>query len=321
MLVVLAILLVVVNGAFVDLIKAIRVTSMAPAARSTLAAAGVVSLVAGAIAAAILVTPPRLLASGAVARFLPFDPESVLDLAALAGVVLLVGDEISFQLSTDAVARVTASAPLDRLDVLFGELPLLLAALLGVGLFTRRTFRESVERLGLVRPAWWQVVLGLAAAGVFYAVSQLGDELQRIVTPDLSERLGHATQHLYGGLGDPIGIAFIAVCAGIAEEALFRGALQPRLGLLTVALAFVAVHVQYGISFDMLVVFILGLGLGLIRKYANTTTSTITHVGYNALAGVSVTGALMGPALAFEALLLMLLGFWALPAGRRLFGR
>ena len=318
---VLAIFLVIVNGAFVDLISAARLRDADSAKRAGLAAAGIVSLVAGAIAIALLVTPPRLLAAAPFAKWIPIDPESILDLAALAGVVLLVGDEVAFQLSTDAVARVISSAPLDRLDVLFGELPLLLAALLGVGLLVRRSLSGSLERLGFVKPTAWQVVLGLAAAGVFYLVSQLGDELQKVVAPDLSNRLGTATQHLYGGLGDPIGIAFIAVCAGIAEEALFRGALQPRLGLLTVALAFVAVHVQYGISFDTLVVFLLGFGLGLIRKYANTTTSALTHIGYNTLAGVSLAGALLGPAIAVEAALLLFLAVAALPAARRRFQR
>lgn len=312
----LAIFLIVVNGAFVDLISAFRVRNAGWSTRAGLAGAGAVSLLAGAVAAALLVTPAQRLP-----KWLPIDPQSVLEMAALAGVILLIGDEIAFQLTTDAVAKVSASAPLDRLDVLFGELPLLLAALLGVGLFTRRSFGTALDRLGLVRPRWWQVVLGLAASGVFYVVSQLGDELQRIATPDLSHRLGIATQHLYGGLADPVGIAIIALGAGIAEEALFRGALQPRLGLLTVAVAFVAVHVQYGISFDTLVVFMLGIGLGLIRKYANTTTSTMTHVGYNTLAGISITGTLLGPAIAIEAALLLVLAVAALPAGRRFLQR
>lgn len=315
-LVVLAIFLVVVNGAFVDLISAVRLRDTGESTRAGLAAGGVFSLLAGAISSALLVTPSRYLP-----RWLPIDPESVLDMAALAGVVLLIGNEIAFQLTTDAVAKVSTSAPLDRLDVIFGELPLLLAALLGVGLFTRRSFPEALDRLGLVRPRWWQIVLGLAAAGVFYLVSQLGDELQRVVTPDLAHRLGAATQHLYGGLSDPVGIAVIALSAGIAEEALFRGALQPRLGLILVAVAFVAVHVQYGVSFDTLVVFVLGAGLGLIRKYTNTTTSAITHVGYNALAGISVAGVLLAPAVAIEAVLLLVLAVAAFPAGRRLLQR
>ena len=314
----LAIFLIVTSGAFADLISALRIREADASTRAALIAAGSVSLLAGVIAAALLLTPTAVLSRRLPSKWLPVNPESVLDLATLVAVVLLVGDEIAFQLTTDVVAKVTGSAPLDRLDVLFGELPLLLAAFLGVGLFTRRSFGAARQRLGLVRPQWWQIVLGLAAAGMFYVVNELGDQLQRTLTPELSHRLGAATQHLYGGLGDPLGIAVIALSAGIAEETLFRGALQPRLGLLTVAVAFVAVHVQYGISFDTLVVFVLGIGLGLIRKYANTTTSIITHVGYNTLAGVGVAGLLVGPAIAVEVLLLVLLAVAALPAGRRL---
>lgn len=304
-------ILVVTAGGFGYLITGLG--SRAGGARPGLIAAGAVTLLAAAIGAALLVVPSDRLGRLLAGR-IPVASASVLDMAALVGVVLLVGEEIGFQLTTDALSKVTGAPALDRWDVFFGEVPLLLAALLGVGLFTRRSPREVVQRIGWVRPAWWQVVLGLASSGVFFMISQLGDQLQRALTPDLSHRLGDVTQHLYGGLGDPIGIALIALSAGIAEEALFRGALQPRLGLALVAIAFTAVHAQYGISFDTLVVLVLGTGLGLLRRYANTTTSTITHVGYNALAGLSLSGVLLFSAVALEGVLAALLVVAATPA-------
>jgi delta 1-pyrroline-5-carboxylate dehydrogenase len=72
---------------------------------------------------------------------------------------------------------------------------------------------------------------------------------------------------------------------------------------------FAAVHAQYGLTLDLVVVLVLGLALGLIRRYANTTTSTIAHVTYNGLAAVLLIGPWLLP-FAFEAegVLLAVLG-------------
>ena len=71
---------------------------------------------------------------------------------------------------------------------------------------------------------------------------------------------------------------------------MFRGALQPRLGLIATALLFTCIHTQYGVSLDALSVFLIALGLGLIRKYTNTTTSVISHTTYNLIVGVAGIG-------------------------------
>jgi len=72
-----------------------------------------------------------------------------------------------------------------------------------------------------------------------------------------------------------------AVVAGFGEELVFRGVLQPRLGILLPALMFTAVHaLQY--NFDALLqVFFLGIVFGVIRRRTNTTTSAIIHGGYD----------------------------------------
>ena len=85
--------------------------------------------------------------------------------------------------------------------------------------------------------------------------------------------MDQTTQHVFAGLDNPLGIAALALFPGICEEILFRGALQPRIGLLATALLFTSIHTQYGISLDALSVLVVALGLGLIRRYTNTTTS------------------------------------------------
>ena len=143
-------------------------------------------------------------------------------------------------------------------------------------------------------------------AGAFYAVSQGGQYLQEQLDPNLARRLEEATSHYYAGIGGVVGIGVIALAPGIAEESLFRGALQPRLGILLAALAFTAVHTQYALTIDTLLVFALGCGLGLVRRFLNTTTAITTHAAYNALAGIGVPTVLWPAAIGAEALLLIL---------------
>jgi len=207
-------------------------------------------------------------------------------LAAAFGLVLL-GDQLSAQLGANALAsEATAVAPLTALSLLLQELPFLLAAVLGVGLFTRRSAVAVAARLGWERPTWSQIALALAAAIAFFGVGSGADWLSQALTPQLARQVSAANGNLFGGLMSPGGVAVIALAAGVCEEALFRGALQPRFGLALSALLFALLHTQYGLSIDTLAVFVLAIGLGLLRRFANTTTSTITHVTYNGLVGL-----------------------------------
>ena len=73
----------------------------------------------------------------------------------------------------------------------------------------------------------------------------------------------------------------IGVTAGLGEELIFRGVLQPRMGILLANVLFTAMHAaQY--NFDALTsVFIVGLLLGCVRKLTNTTTSAVIHGLYD----------------------------------------
>jgi uncharacterized protein len=271
-----------------------------------------VLLVTGVAAAMLVAEPVR----AGLARILPVDPRSAVHATAMVLSTVLVGSQLASQLSMDVLTQQASSGTgLGPADLVAQELPFLLAATLGVGLFIRRDPRAVVRRLGLVRPSSWQIVLALAAAGLFYAFGNAADALSHIVTPGVAEKVEAANERLFGHLADPVGIATIALSAGICEEALFRGAMQPRLGLLWTAVVFTAVHSQYGLSLDAAAVLVLAIGLGLLRRLTNTTTSTTCHVVYNTLVGVGVSGAWLGPALALEAGLL-LAGLAAFLTGR-----
>jgi membrane protease YdiL (CAAX protease family) len=241
----------------------------------------------------------------ALARILPIDPDSVLDATAVMFTVLMVGTQVGAQLSGNVLETLSKQQSLHPIDLVVQDLPFVLAALLGVGLLIRRRPGAVLRRLGIVRPAWWQIVLALACAGAFYAFSTGADLLASRLTPDLAQKVAAANQQIFGQLANPIGIATIALTAGLSEEMLFRGALQPRLGLVWVALVFAAIHSQYGLSLDAVAVFILAIGLGLLRRFANTTTTIVCHVIYNAVVGVGLANVLPVPLLVIaEGLLL-----------------
>jgi membrane protease YdiL (CAAX protease family) len=249
-----------------------------------------------AIVAAVLTSNPM---RERVARVLNLDPDNPVHGLALVLAVILFGSQVALVTFVDVLAADQQQPPLTVLDLLAQELPFLIIAVTGVGLFIRRDGKQTAVRLGVVRPAWWHITLALAAAGVFLAFGQAVDSLSQAWTPDIWHKVDATTRHIFGGLNTPVGIAAIAVLPAICEEILFRGALQPRLGLVVTALLFTSIHTQYSISFDTFAVLVIALGLGLIRKYTNTTTSAACHAGYNLLVSVGI-GSLLGLAIVAE---------------------
>jgi hypothetical protein len=249
-----------------------------------------------------------------VAAFVPIDVESPVHALALALVVVYFGTQVTYIAFTDVLAGDLAQPPLTILDLFLNETPFLILALAGVGLFIRRDIGQAAARLGVVRPAWWHLALALAAAGGFFALAAGSDALNHVWSPQVAHRVDVTTQHLFGQLGGDFGAGTLALALlpGICEEILFRGALQPRIGLLATALLFASIHTQYGLSVDTAAIFTIALGLGLIRKYTNTTTSCLCHVCYNLLVGVNITSALLGAGIVIELALaaVAFAGFW-----------
>ncbi len=255
-------------------------------------------MVTAVIAAAMVSKPVR----DRLAGILPIDPDNPVHALALVLAVLLFGTQAaSLVFANPAASNQTA---LSLVDLITQEVPFLVLAAAGVGLFMRRNVSSAAARLGLVVPAWWQIALALAAAGVFFAFGQAMDGLSHAWTPGVAHQVDTTTQRLFGGLGGPVGIAALALAPGICEEILFRGALQPRIGIIATALLFASIHAQYGVSLDALSVFVIALGLGLIRKYTNTTTSMACHIAYNLVVGIGIVGSQLEVAIVAEALLI-----------------
>jgi hypothetical protein len=252
----------------------------------------------GLIAATLASQPVR----ERVARILPTDPDNPVHAIALVLAVTFFGLQESILLFTSlGTAPQSAIGVGDRVAQ---DVGLVVLAAAGVGLFMRRDLGQAAMRLSLVRPSWWQIVLALAVAGAMYAVSEATVALSQVFTPDLYRQVSSNTGQIFGGLvSNPVGIAALAVLPAIGEEILFRGALQPRLGLIATALLFTASHSEYGFSLDILSVLVAAFGLGLLRKFTNTTTSAISHAAYNLAVGVGVAASQVDAAVAVELVL------------------
>jgi uncharacterized protein len=260
------------------------------------------------IAAALASKPVR----ERVARFLPLDPDNPVHAFALVLAVIFFGTQISIIVFTSLA--ISSQATIGVGDLIAEEVGFLILAAAGVGIFMRRGAAQTAARLGVVRPTWWHVALGLAAAGVFFAFGVALDDLSRTLTPDMYRQVHSNTNQLFGGLvSGPVGIAAIALAPGICEEVFFRGALQPRLGLIATSLLFASFHTQYGLSFDTLSVFVIALGLGSIRNFTNTTTSAISHSAYNLLVAVGIADSNLYMAVAVELVLIAasVYGIWS----------
>jgi hypothetical protein len=267
-----------------------------------------------ALAAATLASKPvRERAS----RVIPIDPDNPVHSLALVLGVILLGTQLSSIFFTDVLAADQKLAPLSIGDLISQEAPFLILAAVGVGLYLRRNLGQSVERLGLVLPAPWHIALALAAAGAFYGLSQASVALSTSLTPSIAQQVDKTSQHLFGALNNPTGILALALVPGICEEILFRGALQPRLGLIATAVLFTAIHTEYGISIDVLTILVIALGLGLIRKYTNTTASCACHVTYNLVVGLAPSGQLLWAGIGLEAILVAMVAVTVMSRRRR----
>lgn len=252
-----------------------------------------------------------------LAAFLPIDASNPVHALALSLATVFFGTQVTFIAFTDVLAADKAQPALTILDLFLNETPFLILGLAGVGLLIRRNLAQSGDRLGFVRPAWWHPLLALAGAGAFYALAAGAGTLNHLWSPAVAQNVDATTQHLFGNLTGPAGIAAVALLPGICEELLFRGALQPRIGLLATALLFASIHTQYGLSVDTAAIFLIALGLGLIRKYTNTTTSCACHVSYNLLAGIGIADAALGAAIGLEVALVAAVAFGVWSSRRR----
>jgi membrane protease YdiL (CAAX protease family) len=214
------------------------------------------------------------------------NPESAVHTLALLGSGYLIGAAF-IQVAAgglESLADVVVSATV--YDVVGQQLLFVLAAFLGVGLLTRRDSEQLNRRLGLERPTWPQILVGVRWMLIFVLLQAIIGAVWTLINPEQAELLGSLNESLLGNFDTVWEWLALAVAAGLGEELLFRGALQPVLGLWPTAVVFAVAHNQYGFTPATLTVFLLALVLGIIRQRSNTTVAIFVHAGYNFILGL-----------------------------------
>jgi len=220
-----------------------------------------------------------------LARFMPVDPASAVDLAGLCLLFGVAGLFITlFAVSPDDINDSdSATNSVGYASLVIQAVAFVGVAYAAVGLGVHRNWRQATARLGLVWPTWRTpfVAVGFMVLGLI--VSAAAGLLTEALQPDLSRQIDEVTEGITADIRSPIGAVVLGLCAGIGEELLLRGALQPRFGLILTSAVFALLHTQYGVSYVIVGLFGMGLLLGWERNRFGTTAAILTHALFNTL--------------------------------------
>lgn len=162
-------------------------------------------------------------------------------------------------------------------------------------LFHRKPYVSSLIH-GL--PFAYQILLGVTFGAVYWVASLLGARfiVKRKSAQHLAESYGRLDLRGWNPL-------WIALAAGFGEELLFRGALQPLLGVWFTSLLFVLVHIRaYRLNtldkrvfLQALSIFVISVVFGFVAIYAGLITATIVHAAMDVVSLIVVRNMTRAP--------------------------
>jgi hypothetical protein len=219
-----------------------------------------------------------------------FVPQSIPHMVALwiyitaAGFLLGAIDPTSIKLPN---MPIPLPVPLEQLFS-YNGLGLVILSLAGVGIMVSRKPQEAMQRLGWAKPTWAQVAIGVGIIFATFAYDYAWAYFTHQMPGGLADKLSSYNAGTFtagGGLTNSLILALaVALCAGIGEETLIRGALQPCFGILPAAILHGLLHGQFAHA-PIFIVQVAGWSalMGIAKRYTNTTTTIIGHAGYNLL--------------------------------------
>jgi membrane protease YdiL (CAAX protease family) len=130
-----------------------------------------------------------------------------------------------------------------------------------------------IDLLGALRPSWESVGWGVAATAPMYLGYRVLKRSRRSSLVELRDFVEGMVRGIFGGT-TRIGLGLIAAAAGLGEEALFRGWMQPWLGGMWGVLAGVAAtSVAFGLLHALTPVYgILAACIGLYLGWLSEAT-------------------------------------------------
>jgi membrane protease YdiL (CAAX protease family) len=212
-----------------------------------------------------------------------FDPASPVHMTALVFCLYLFGMVIMDFAIAGGLSGVAEGFQAPRSGSLLATMSLLiLFALLGTGLGIRRSLPEALTRLGLRAPTLAELGAGIGITFILFgAVFWIGFFWVRMTPQDVYNQQTQVSGLISASV-TTLFLAFqLAVTAAIGEEIAFRGALQPVFGLWPTAIIFSLIHIQYTLTPATLVIVIVAVGFGWLRRRYNTTVAIVAHFLYN----------------------------------------
>jgi membrane protease YdiL (CAAX protease family) len=221
-----------------------------------------------------------------LARYTPFDPTSPIDLTGLAILLALMAFLAVSMFYADGDTDTVSSTSTASLVVSLVSTMIMFVSLayIAVGYRIWRTGREATERLGLRIPGVKTILIGFAFVVPVMISNMIGGILTQVLQPNMTDDLEKTLDTMTQGIQNPAGALLIGLTAGIGEELFFRGALQPRFGIVITAAAFALMHQQYELSWVLAGMFGIGILLGIERKRYGTVAAIVTHATMNIIA-------------------------------------
>lgn len=230
-------------------------------------------------------TSPQLLPTAKPKRFKElrgFSPRNLVHMLAMIFCVYMLGIQLANFVLSGGLSGVAEDTKITFQTLIANFIPLLLVPVLGVGLFSKRSFPQVLERLGLANPSLESIGIGIAA-GVVLFIAQVIMVMIWVTVAGIesveeqskaSSAISESINTIWLALG-------VALTASIGEEIAFRGSLQPIFGLWPTAAFFTLIHMQYTLTPAAIIIFVVSLGLGYLRRHFNLYAAIFAHFFYN----------------------------------------
>lgn len=221
-----------------------------------------------------------------LAKYTPLDPDSPIDLTGLAILLALMSflTVSMFYSDGSGVEDTDTGTAALVISMIFTMVGFVSLAYISVGYRMWRTGSEATERLGLRLPTPKTILIGVAFVVPVMVSNMIGGILTQVLQPSMVDDLEKTLDSMTQGIQNPAGALLIGLTAGIGEELFFRGALQPRFGIVITAAAFALMHQQYELSWVLVGMFGIGILLGIERKRYGTSAAIVTHATMNIIA-------------------------------------
>jgi len=219
---------------------------------------------------------------------LPIDPNSTLHATGLFVIVQLSVIIVFFALAQNPIEDTGKDYSITNIELVINMLFYFIIAFLAVGFPLRRNFGETVKRLALARPTFIGLGLAILFCIILIVVDMLFSAAEAHFFPEVHHRLNEILETITLSLSkNMVAVLLFGISAGVGEELVFRGALQPRYGILLTSLFFSLMHTSlYGLTLATASTFVAGILFGLLRKMTDTTTPIIAHTLYDIMVTV-----------------------------------